>query len=229
MHSLIRYQRYSSSLNCFFIRHFESPPRYQFLHSLQNGSISGGLSYFVDAYYIASHLRLHHPEAYQTLCTIPVVFEYQNGGHHTRFVRPTFEVDAEGELLAVNYSPPFQGPLLLSSTSTGTATPYTPDPLISSVETPPLSSLELLHDALGLFASLSSLPSNQFHIQLQPGDCVIFDNRRVLHARTSFAFTDEVTPEGQRGRWLKGAYMDGDEVRSKWRVLEGKKKEGKLL
>lgn len=49
-----------------------------------------------------------------------------------------------------------------------------------------------------------------------------FDNRRVLHAREAFTL-------GAGGeRWLKGAYCDGDEVRSKWRVLEKRKAGGEL-
>ena len=61
----------------------------------------------------------------------------------------------------------------------------------------------------------------QYRVQMQPGDCVVFDNRRVLHARTSFEFNDYEPKEGEeRGRWLKGAYMDGDEVWSQWRVAE---------
>lgn len=117
---------------------------------------------------------------------------------------------------AVNYSPPFQGPLPLPSpTAAG-------DPLGE------------LHAALGLFAALADDPKNQFHIQLQPGDCVLFDNRRVLHARTAFEFVDRKGAGGvegqggERGRWLKGAYMDGDELGSRWRVLEEKRKGGEL-
>lgn len=70
-------------------------------------------------------------------------------------------------------------------------------------------------------------PRYRYEVQLQAGDCVVFDNRRVLHARTAFEF-GEGEEGGERGRWLKGAYCDGDEVWSRWRVLEAERKEGKL-
>jgi hypothetical protein len=48
---------------------------------------------------------------------------------------------------------------------------------------------------------------------MNEGDCVIFDNRRVLHARRAF--------DASKGeRWLKGAYVDGDVFFSRVRVLE---------
>lgn len=34
--------------------------------------------------------------------------------------------------------------------------------------------------------------------------------------------------EQEGGRWLKGAYMDADELRSKYRVLEADRRKGKL-
>lgn len=76
-----------------------------------------------------------------------------------------------------------------------------------------------------MFANLAGRKENQFEIQLEPGDCVVFDNRRVLHARTGFVFVEDGGGVGgkgekERGRWLKGAYMDGDEVWSRWRGLE---------
>lgn len=190
-------------------RHFAHPPRYQFLHSLQNTAIVGGSSYFVDTYHIASILHASHPEAYATLCSSPMTFEYHNGGHHTRWTRPTIELSPidPSAIEAVNYSPPFQGPLLVSPSAD-------PDALLQ------------LHDALSLFAALADDPANQYHVQLEPGDCVIFDNRRVLHARTAFEFVDQDGAAGgaaESGRWLKGAYMNGDEVASRWRVLEEKR------
>jgi gamma-butyrobetaine dioxygenase len=46
---------------------------------------------------------------------------------------------------------------------------------------------------------------------LSPGDCLIFDNTRVLHARTAFAATGE--------RHLQGCYADLDGLLSTLAVL----------
>ena len=47
------------------------------------------------------------------------------------------------------------------------------------------------------------------------GECVLFDNRRVLHARKAF----DVGDMGKE-RWLRGAYVDRDPYESKMRLLQ---------
>ena len=46
------------------------------------------------------------------------------------------------------------------------------------------------------------------------GECVVFDNLRVLHGRKGF----ELTEKGERT--IQGGYVDWDEVRSKINVLK---------
>ncbi|KWU42028.1 gamma-butyrobetaine dioxygenase, partial [Rhodotorula sp. JG-1b] len=208
------------------LTHFDNPPRYQFLHSLQNARVKGGLSYFVDTYAVAAHLHATAPSVFSTLAHENVHFEYRNGGQHTRFVRPTLELTpgSNSRLHAVNYSPPFQGPLPLERLST------TSSSSLEGVVSDDAQRLADLHDALSEFSHLCDDPASPFRFehQLEPGQCVIFDNRRVLHARTAFEFEPPAQgeeEEGEVGRWLKGAYMDGDELWSKWRVLSQKLRE----
>lgn len=143
-----------------------------------------------------------------------MLFSYQSDTHHTRFTRPVIELEPGSQDLihAVNYSPPFQGPL----------------PVLDIASPQDSERLSRLHEALKLFADGCDDARNRYEVQLQPGDCVIFDNRRVLHARTAFEWTDGDDDGIEKGRWLKGAYCDGDEVRSKWRTLQQKSDEGKL-
>lgn len=214
--------------------HFDNPPRYQFLHSLQNTHVVGGLSYFVDTFALAHHMRTHHPDDFAVLAREKVRFEYRNGGKHTVFERPTFELchdDADagkGEVHAVNYSPPFQGPLPLSLAPGGG------EGAAAAAAEGEAARLSALHAALRRFASLCDDPEGtwRWSHQLEPGQCVVFDNRRVLHARTAFEFVrpggsgagaGEGGKEEEAGRWLKGAYMDGDELWSKWRVLKAER------
>ncbi|SGZ30497.1 BQ5605_C048g12383 [Microbotryum silenes-dioicae] len=195
--------------------HFAHPPRWQFLQSLLNGGIIGGSSYFVDSYAVAMSIRSIDPSSFDVLTRELVRFEYKNEDYHTRYDRPVIELASESTLFdpimtAINYSPPFQGPLPLPST------PNAADRLAK------------LHRALQLFAQQCDDPAFRYDTQLQPGDCALFDNRRVLHARTAFEFESdkqvlETIDEQERGRWLKGAYADGDEVLSRWRVLNAKR------
>lgn len=73
--------------------------------------------------------------------------------------------------------------------------------------------------ALGKFVALLT------EYTLREGDAVLFDNRRVLHART--AFTDKPLDGGearqeQTNRWLKGCYLEADAILDRGRTLRTK-------
>ena len=65
---------------------------------------------------------------------------------------------------------------------------------------------------------------------MEEGDLVLFDNRRVLHARRAFRdLTEEERAErgvkvveGEPSRWLKGCYLDGEVVWDKLTTLSRK-------
>jgi hypothetical protein len=64
----------------------------------------------------------------------------------------------------------------------------------------------------------------RLHLRLAPGDCLIFDNTRVLHARTAFTAAPEGTGDaggtGSTGeRHLQGCYADLDGLLSTLAVL----------
>jgi alpha-ketoglutarate-dependent taurine dioxygenase len=73
------------------------------------------------------------------------------------------------------------------------------------------------HSAAQKFSSLIHREAGIYERLMKPGECVIFTNRRVLHARRAF----EVGDAGKE-RWLRGAYLDWDPYWSKMSVL-GKK------
>jgi gamma-butyrobetaine dioxygenase len=56
-------------------------------------------------------------------------------------------------------------------------------------------------------------PKWEYSFRLEPGDCEVFDNRRVMHGRQEF--------DAQTGaRHLQGCYIDTDDFLSRLRVLE---------
>ncbi|KAI0922588.1 hypothetical protein AcV5_009519 [Taiwanofungus camphoratus] len=195
------------------ILYFQHPPRYQILHCLRN-RVEGGSSIFVDALNAAAKLRQSHPSDFDILASTPVTFHYINDGHHLHHSHPTIELapysrlpsgpgGAESSLRPiqfVNYSPPFQAPL-------------------------PLSTPAAFYPALERFVSLLEDPAVRLEYTLREGDAVLFDNRRVLHART--AFTDRADDDVGKGkpggdgtnRWLKGCYLEADAVLDRGRVL----------
>lgn len=171
-------------------RYFESPPRYQLLHCLRNRNVTGGQSLFVDAIQAAESLRTEDPDAFKLLSETDVKFNYINDGHHLHRRHKTFVVDpSSGKVTAVNYSPPFQAPLPL--------------------DTPPA-----FYDALQKFAAKLRKDDGRWEYTMKEGDLVVFDNRRVLHARKAF----DLKEGGER--WLKGCYVEADAVVDRIRVLK---------
>jgi gamma-butyrobetaine dioxygenase len=75
----------------------------------------------------------------------------------------------------------------------------------------PYTEVTAFYAAYRTWAELLARPERQLNLRLAPGDCLVFDNTRVLHARTEFSVTG--------GRHLQGCYVDLDGLASTLRVL----------
>ncbi|KAJ7742568.1 Clavaminate synthase-like protein [Mycena metata] len=99
---------------------------------------------------------------------------------------------------------------------------------LSSSPAPPL-----FYDGLRRFASYLDDPAygSVYEYQLREGDAVIFDNRRVLHARTAFSEIEGGEGKGTAGggkdgepnRWLKGCYFEADALLDRARMVGSNK------
>ncbi|TPX65317.1 hypothetical protein SpCBS45565_g05268 [Spizellomyces sp. 'palustris'] len=174
------------------LMYFEAPPGLQFLYCLKN-SVTGGESIFLDSFKAVDILKTMYPEEYNVLTQVPVTFHYINDGHHMHFRRPTIVEDDLNEQRMVYYAPPFQGPLEAEE-----------------------HLVEPFYKAFAKFEEILRDPKLTYRMLLQPGDCVIFANRRVLHGRAEF---DAASGD----RHLKGAYVDWDDFKDKLRVLDVRK------
>jgi alpha-ketoglutarate-dependent taurine dioxygenase len=163
-------------------------PQFQFLHSLR-ARAPGGESIFSDSFRAAEEMRRTHPGDFKALAEYPITFHYYNAGQSYRQVRPTIELtnqtDMSSPIRTINWSPPFQGPLTFDTSSNSGTT------------------LSSFLAAAKRFDELISTPKSLFELRMNEGECAIFDNRRVLHARRAFDIS-----KGER--WLKGAYLDRD-------------------
>lgn len=202
--------------------YYESPPGLQLLHFIKNKSI-GGENVFADGFAAARHVKTVDPEAYLALQSVPINYHYDKDGHSYYHSRPLVvenEVVGQGvygekdHFKEVNYSPPFQAPFdfgvsgqIINKSSTNI-----------SVESgaKELGDRHVFQDFLrGLkeFEDYINNPVNQLKFKGEENTCIIFDNRRVLHARDQF--------ENESGeRWLKGCYVDKDAYLSKLRVMK---------
>ena len=186
--------------------YMSNPPGYQLLHVLQN-HCRGGESLFADAFQAAESLRQTHPEAYETLTRFEVEWKYENDGQWYRQRRPTFQsieptlASLEGsnsihDLAHVNWSPPFQGnippqPYLPSGGSDAfptSASASNDTPFPHNTNDDDSNTYKNFIHAASLFDSILNSPDNVYELKMQPGTCVIFENRRIVHARNAFSF-----------------------------------------
>lgn len=173
------------------LMYFEAPPGLQFLHCLES-SVQGGDSLFVDSFKAVEELRQHHPIDFEVLTSVPVTFHYDNNGHYLRYRRTTIQLDGLNQPYQVYYAPPFQGPMESNH-----------------------DQVEAFYTAFKKFSSLLEDPKLLYQRKMDPGECVVFANRRVLHGRQAF--------DAQSGsRHLKGTYVDWDVLMDKYRVLSRK-------
>lgn len=149
----------------------------------------GGESVFVDGFAIGEAMRAEHPEAFATITTTPMAFWNRDDRTDYRWNAPAIALDEAGDLLEVRFANFLRGPI------------DAPEDRIGAV-----------YDALRLFQAMCR--NRRFFVErrLAPGDMWAFDNRRVLHARREF-------DPASGARHLQGAYVDRDEIASRWRVL----------
>ncbi|KAI1860004.1 uncharacterized protein JN550_011688 [Neoarthrinium moseri] len=164
------------------------PPRLQFLHCLEN-TCDGGESIFSDAYAAAAVIK-KLPYHAAPLYNFPIRYHYKKNGHSYEKLRPVFE-KAGG----VYWSPPFQ---------------TSDQPWEKSTEGD--VSYSRWFQAAQEFRRRLEHETSVYERKLKPGQCVVFDNLRVLHGRRRFD-----TASGNR--WLKGTYIADDVWKSKLYVL----------
>jgi alpha-ketoglutarate-dependent taurine dioxygenase len=151
----------------------QTPPRLQLLHCVQ-AAAQGGDSVVVDAEAAARYLADTDAEAYRLLTTIPVTFHRQ---------QKAFEAVVEAPILGATADGRFQ----VRASYFTMAPPRVP-----------FAQIQAWYRAWTTFERLVRHPAHQRRMKLMPGDAVIYDNHRMLHARTAFA----------GGRWMRGVYFD---------------------
>jgi gamma-butyrobetaine dioxygenase len=163
-------------------------PGIQLLHCLTNRT-SGGFSTLVDGLHVLEILRARDPEAFRLLATIPVRFVYSYGRTELVDYAPLVEHDSGGQIIGVRVSPKLEFVPLL-----------------------PEATLDAFYKVRRVLGRMLRDPEFSIRFLLGDGDLMMFDNRRLLHGRTSF--------DPQEGlRHLQGCYIDVDGPRSLYRVL----------
>eukprot|EP01087_Luapelamoeba_hula_P019380 TRINITY_DN6410_c0_g1_i3.p1 TRINITY_DN6410_c0_g1~~TRINITY_DN6410_c0_g1_i3.p1 ORF type:complete len:252 (-),score=29.40 TRINITY_DN6410_c0_g1_i3:107-862(-) len=165
--------------------YYEEPPGFQFLHCLVNDA-TGGENTLVDGFKVVSELKRLHPDAFDILRTVKYTFHFRDAVNHMYYRRSMIELDNQGEVVGFNYSPPFEGPLDIA-----------------------FHMVEPFYASYARVIKLVNNPDLQFRHRSDPGDLLVFNNRRILHARESFI--------GRRH--LQGTYVATTDFFSTYRQL----------
>ena len=164
-------------------------PSIQLLHCLGN-EVEGGQTLLVDGFAAAERLRELAPESFALLTRTRVPFRFHDADHaDLRSWVPFIETDHKGNIRQVRYN----------------------NRSIASLPLP-LEAQRAFYRAYHDWARVIGQPEQATRLRLAPGDCLLFDNSRVMHARTAFV--------AGGNRHLQGAYADLDSLYSTLNLLE---------
>ena len=164
-------------------------PTIQVLYCLES-SAPGGDNVLVDGFKAATQLQQESPHGFDLLSCYCARFEYAGEDDVClQSKRPMIEIAADGQLQGIRFN-------------NRSAAPFTDIPF------------EHMADYYAAYRRLGEIiddPASEVGFRLNPGDCFVIDNTRVLHARKAFS--------GAGTRWLQGCYADMDGLLSRLAVL----------
>ena len=166
----------------------ETPPGMQFLHCLV-AEAPGGDSTLVDGFWVAEQIRHDDPETFDLLSSVAVPYRFHDNEHDLRWSAPVIGLGANDQLREVRFHTALRAPLDVAPSLVGP-----------------------MYRAMRVFDGWCRNTAARITSHLEPGDVMVFHNRRVLHGRTAF------DPAGGRRR-LHGLYVDVDEWTSRLRML----------
>jgi gamma-butyrobetaine dioxygenase len=170
-------------------------PTLQALHCLVS-SADGGETGLLDGFRAAAQLRAEDPPAFDCLSRTLVTFGYADAATQLRASRPMIGLNQAGIIREIRYNSGLMEPMR---------------PRSAALPGAAAGELREFYAAYRAFAAILLRPSGTLRFALAPGDCVVFDNTRILHSRTEFSAAGR--------RHLQGCYADIDGVESTVAVL----------
>lgn len=166
----------------------DAAPGVQFLHCRAN-SVEGGANLFLDGAAAAGDLRTENPRDFALLSETLVPYYCEHDGYDMRSRQRVIELDSRGEVSGVTISQH-----------------------MADVFDLPQEFLDEYYPAFCRFGRMLQSHKYLMRFRLDAGECIVFDNHRVVHGRASY------TAESG-DRHLRGCYTDRGEMRSTYRAL----------
>jgi gamma-butyrobetaine dioxygenase len=170
-------------------------PTLQALHCLVS-SADGGESGLLDGFRAAAKLRAEDPLAFDRLTRTPVTFSYADATAQLRATRPMISLNQARMIREIRYNSRSMEPIR---------------PRSGALPAEAAGEMHEFYVAYRAFAAILLRPSGTLRFALAPGDCMVFDNTRILHSHTGFSAAGL--------RHLQGCYADIDGAESAAAVL----------
>jgi alpha-ketoglutarate-dependent taurine dioxygenase len=194
------------------LAYYESPPGLQLLHCVEQRGVIGGESTLVDGLAAAHALREVAPNLFEILSKTNATFCKQREGADMVSFCPHIQLGSESqEIIGINWSPPFEGPLRHVGRCKDYYTAYAAFTCLVDKNAP--------DNQYALSPQLSKTlkeyaMEHTYETLLHEGDMLVFNNRRMLHGRNSFELISE-----DGARHLIGTYTNMDETLNQHRLL----------
>jgi len=150
----------------------EKPPRYQILQSICCAT-TGGENYIVDGRAVVEYLKSIERNYFELLCKVKVPFHRKQKAYENLIMSPIIKYGEEFEMVRYSY--------------------FTNDPFVED-----FGMMEDWYRAYDAFTAIVRNEAYQYRFKLEPGDFILYDNYRMMHARTGFSGP----------RWVRGIYFD---------------------
>jgi len=160
-------------------------PTIQILHCIKS-STKGGDSKVVDGFKAALRLKKENKKYFNLLTKYCSRFEFKSKKNvHLKSRFSMITLSPDNKIIAVHFN----------------------NRSIAPITDVPYNDMLNYYKAYRKFSNIIDDPKMAVSFKLNPGDCFIVDNTRVLHARTAYL--------GFGSRWLQGCYADKDGLLSK--------------
>ena len=155
-------------------------PTIQILHCLKS-STKGGDSKVIDGFNAAFRLKKKNKKYFNLLSKYCSRFEFKEKKNvHLKSRFPMIGLSPDSELTAIHFN----------------------NRSVAPIVDVPYEDMLNYYKAYRKFSDIINDPTMAVNFKLNPGDCFIVDNTRVLHARTAYLTAGS--------RWLQGCYADKD-------------------
>ena len=207
------------------LTYYESKPFLQLLHCVTDSNndddsstngIVGGESILIDAMAAAEELRTISPRLFDILCKTEATFVKERHDSDMVSPKPHIVLDpAFGQVIEVNWSPPFEGPLQMHPT-------IPVEDYVQAYQALECMLDDKLHESRDGATLLPSYLERllrdyakeyTLEYKMQRGDVIVFNNQRMLHGRRSFECYGKIE------RHLIGCYTDAMDTVSRYRQL----------